>query len=370
MSYDKYIKYKNKYLQLKAKYTQVGGNLKWEIDNVFEHGEPATTQITKEESALLVLNSTSGKQKVIDYGHLINERGQKLINEEGEMNYKYVINADGRLGSRSSKKGTYEMTLTYIPDDTPRASAPPAIPPSSTPIRASGASAYAPPAIPPPSTPIHASGLYAPPLHSASGASVYAPTAIPPPSTPSTSASGASAYSYAPPAIPPPLASASGASAYAPPATPPPHASGPTLGSISASGPTLGSIYNYGVTDVSIPLSTFKTYGSHDATDATDNRPQLAYAPPPPAPLSPDKLGRLPLFMSISTVETGDRHKVLSVTYPNIGYLQPNNILKKDEATFIRVNDKQINMTFRDNVYPLKPTDDVDVWVYKYNFIV
>jgi len=291
MSYDKYIKYKNKYLQLKAKYTQVGGNLKWVIDNVFEHGEPATTQITKEESALLVLNSTSGKEQVIEAGHLINERGQKLKNEEGEMNYEYVINADGRTGSRSSKKGTYKMTLKFISDDTPRASAPPL---SMLPQR-----------------------------------------------------------------------SASGASAYAPPATPPP----------PASGPTLGSIYESSVPDATIPLSNFKYYGSRYATDYHPPSASGAYAPPPPAPLSPlllQKLGPLPSFMELGTVEMKDRprYRTLTVNGYDIGYLQPNNILKKDEATFIRVNDEQINMTFRDNVYPLKPTAKTDVWVYNYDFIV
>ena len=54
MSYDKYIKYKNKYLQLKAKYTQIGGNLIWEIDNLEQHDTPATTQITAEESNALI----------------------------------------------------------------------------------------------------------------------------------------------------------------------------------------------------------------------------------------------------------------------------------------------------------------------------
>ena len=345
MSYDKYIKYKNKYLQLKAKYTQVGGNLIWVIDNLLQHGPPATTPITQEESALLVLNSTSGKQQVIEFGHLRNANGHKLKNEKGEMNYKYVINADGRTGTRSSKKGTYKMTLTFIPDDIPRASAPPlSIPPHS----ASGSSAYAPPAYP---SPPHASA-YSQPQRSASGASAYAPPATPAPR----------AY---------------GASAYAPPATPPPHAYDPTLGSISASG----------VTDVSIPLSNFKSYGSPGATDATDYRPPRAsayappatppprasasgaYAPPPPAPRSPDQIGPLPPFMELDIVELKNKpkYKVLIVTDYGIsdGFTK-----EKEGAIFNKINDEQINMTFRGNTYPLKPTANAYQWVYNYDYEV
>ena len=51
MSYDKYIKYKNKYLQLKAKYTQVGGAGMWTI--IKNLGQLDTTPITKQESDAL-----------------------------------------------------------------------------------------------------------------------------------------------------------------------------------------------------------------------------------------------------------------------------------------------------------------------------
>ncbi len=82
MSYDKYIKYKNKYLQLKAKYTQVGGNLKWVIDNVYQHGPAATTQITDEESDALnnVKSKNSERAVTIGNGELKDARGNFFIN--------------------------------------------------------------------------------------------------------------------------------------------------------------------------------------------------------------------------------------------------------------------------------------------------
>ena len=62
MSYDKYIKYKNKYLQLKAKYTQVGGAGMWTI--IYEKGQTETTPITQEESNRLneVISINRGKK--------------------------------------------------------------------------------------------------------------------------------------------------------------------------------------------------------------------------------------------------------------------------------------------------------------------
>lgn len=54
MSYDKYLKYKNKYLQLKAKHLQMGGGLVWKILNLEQHGLPATTQITEKKMNFLL----------------------------------------------------------------------------------------------------------------------------------------------------------------------------------------------------------------------------------------------------------------------------------------------------------------------------
>ena len=287
MSYDKYIKYKNKYLQLKAKYTQVGGNFKWAIDNVYQHGPTATTLITQQESD--ALNEVILKNK----GHAVTIKSKELKDASNKKyDYSYTINADGITGTRSSLKGTYNMKLRY----------------------------YAPPATPPPP---------------ASGASAYAPPAI-------------------------------RASAYAPPATPPPRASGPTLG------PTLGSIYESNALDATIPLSKFNSYG---ATDATDYRPPRAsaYAPPatpPPAPLSLQELGPLPSFMELGTVEIAGtpRYRTLTVTGSDIGELLTNDIIKKGNATFKKISDNQINMTYKGNVYPLKPTWQTYVWVYNFDY--
>ena len=87
MSYDKYIKYKTKYLQLKAKHVQQGGAYMWVIT------DPRTTPITPAESRLL--------------------EEQSIIINSGELgpgySYSYKINANG-TGTRTSKTGTYEMT--------------------------------------------------------------------------------------------------------------------------------------------------------------------------------------------------------------------------------------------------------------------
>jgi len=143
MSYDKYIKYKSKYLQLKAKYTQVGGAGMWTISK--KEGQKDTTPITQEESDALnkVISNKKGQKVIIKHGELRDMNGNKLINYKdgipNEMNYKYVINANGINGTRESRNDIYNMLL--VPDDTQGASAPTA--PSSR-------SEYAPSSTPPP----------------------------------------------------------------------------------------------------------------------------------------------------------------------------------------------------------------------------
>jgi hypothetical protein len=121
MSYDKYIKYKSKYLQLKAKYTQVGGAGLWTI--FYKEGQKKTTPITQQESNALnkVISKNKGTIVIIDHGELKDTQGERLKNDKGEMNYSYVINADGKTGKRKSLSGTYIMIL--LPDDTQSASA-------------------------------------------------------------------------------------------------------------------------------------------------------------------------------------------------------------------------------------------------------
>ena len=101
MSYDKYIKYKNKYLQLKAKYTQVGGAKRWVITNVHQHGITATTQITIEESDALnkVKSFNKGRAVSIPLNNLVDATGNRY-------NYIYTIDANGETGKRTSLKGT------------------------------------------------------------------------------------------------------------------------------------------------------------------------------------------------------------------------------------------------------------------------
>jgi hypothetical protein len=151
MSYDKYIKYKSKYLQLKAKYTQVGGAGMWTISK--KEGQKDTTPITQEESDALnkVISNKKGQKVIIKHGELRDMNGNKLINYKdgipNEMNYKYVINADGKSGTRISLKGEYDMSLLSVytkgayGSSAPASSAPVYALPS-TPRSVSGASAH------------------------------------------------------------------------------------------------------------------------------------------------------------------------------------------------------------------------------------
>jgi hypothetical protein len=94
MSYDKYIKYKTKYLQLKAKHVQQGGAGGWVIRDRCKHGMPPTKEITEQESILLDTKKIKGTQVII--------RSNELL---PAISYSYVINADGITGTRKSKRG-------------------------------------------------------------------------------------------------------------------------------------------------------------------------------------------------------------------------------------------------------------------------
>jgi hypothetical protein len=184
MSYDKYIKYKNKYLQLKTKYTQVGGVGMWTIK--YDEGQPDTTPITQEESNRLnaIISQNMNTLITINPGGLTDENGKLLKNNKGEMKYKYIINADGKTGERISKSGSYKMNLIDITH--PSSAYPP--PPTAS------ASAYPPP-----------------PIASVS----YRPPTTPPPPTATTAPTAS--VSYRPPTTPPPPTAS--ASAYPPPPT-------------------------------------------------------------------------------------------------------------------------------------------------------
>jgi hypothetical protein len=215
MSYDKYIKYKSKYLQLKAKYTQVGGAGMWTIS--YEEGGKITTPITLEESNTLneAISKNKGKEVIINYGDLRDKNGKKLKNDKGDMNYKYIINADGISGTRISTNGEYKMI--FVPDDTQGASHSRVFAYASHPFTTTLPS---PRHAPPPfafSASAHR-GDPAQPSRSASGASgasllrasAYAPSHLPPrhpPPSTSTSTSASSASVYAPP--PPPRSASS-----------------------------------------------------------------------------------------------------------------------------------------------------------------
>lgn len=192
MSYDKYIKYKNKYLQLKTKYTQVGGGLLWVITNLSKYGK-ATEPITEKESNAINkrIPTSFDKTVEIEYGTLQDNDGNKI------NDYGYTIYSDGNTGTRNSFRGKYEMTLTYKQE-----------PPAQPPRYASGA--YGSSASAPPSR--YASGAYASPAQPsrfASALPVYAPRSAS--ALPASSGPPHRASAYAPPR----------ASAYAPP----PHAS-------------------------------------------------------------------------------------------------------------------------------------------------
>lgn len=116
MSYDKYIKYKNKYLQLKAKYTQVGGVGMWTINK--NPGQLDTTPITKQESDALNYAVSKNPRQVIEIKskELKDRNGNNVIDAQGKpVGYQYRIETDGKRGVRISyKNGTlivYNMNL-------------------------------------------------------------------------------------------------------------------------------------------------------------------------------------------------------------------------------------------------------------------
>lgn len=142
MSYDKYIKYKTKYLQLKAKNVQQGGAMMRVIDS-------GTTPITITESELLDKRKIPGQRVVI---------GSKELSPN--YRYSYVINADGISGTRTSMKDgvltIYKMTYKNVPDAS----------------QSPGGQVYAPPPL--------SSAQQAPPtLRSPPGGQVYAPPSGP-----------------------------------------------------------------------------------------------------------------------------------------------------------------------------------------------
>jgi len=161
MSYDKYIKYKTKYLQLKAKHVQQGGAGKWII-------EVGTTPITLAESRLLEerkSNGIPGKPVIIGYSYVINPNGitgirtslkggvkinypmkrleglwtitpgttpitpiesefldgQIIHGKTVKIGYSYVINSDGLTGTRTSMKDGIQASykMTYVQDAQP-----------------------------------------------------------------------------------------------------------------------------------------------------------------------------------------------------------------------------------------------------------
>jgi hypothetical protein len=262
MSYDKYIKYKNKYLQLKAKYTQVGGNLRWVIDDLEQHGPPATTPITQEESIAINKKIPSSGDRSIE----IKAGTLKDTNDNKISVYGYTIYSSGAEGTRNSLRGTYSMKLKDI-----------SIVPAS--ITQPPRSAY-----PPPPSSAH---LLSTPPHPS----------------------------------------------YVPPSTPPPH---------------------------------------HPPSTSTSVSGASAFRVPPPSS-KPHPGDKLPLFMSIGTIydEYGNKsHSTLVVQIIGLGFLGINQTIKKDDAIFNRINEKQINMTFRGNTYPLGSTADADTWTYHFDYLI
>ena len=306
MSYDKYIKYKNKYLQLKAKYTQVGGAGMWTINNLSQYGHPATTPITQEESnAILKRMSLSKNRSVnIDSGTLLNVSSNKM------NDYGYTIYSNGTTGTRNSKRGKYDMTL--------KESTPPTT--SSASYRASTASS----ASAPPLQPQHA---YAPPSLS------YQPPSPPPPPV--------SSVSYQPPSTPPTASSAS----YRAPSTPPP------VSSASYRAPPPAS---------SAPSST--PPASSTSAKILDLQKEFP---------------NLPAFMSIyeSNNPNVPQYTALVVELFDLSFLgineektryDVNDTKKRDGITFKKINDKQVDMTFKGKKYSLINNGEINIWMHKF----
>ncbi len=277
MSYDKYIKYKNKYLQLKAKYTQVGGAGMWTIE--YEEGQDKTTPITQEESDRLndIIRQNMNANITIEPSTLKNKDNDLLTNEKGDMKYKYIIHADGKTGKRISKSGEYTMKLT---ESTP--------PPSAS---------------------------YRYPLQSsASGASAPSPQ---------PQRAYAPSVSYYPPSTPPPASSAS----YRSPTTssasyrPPPAPSAPPASSASAK-----------ILDLQ------------------------------------KKFPNLPAFMSIyeSNNPNAPPFIALVVEWNDLSFLGINKEIDRDNVKFKRINDKQVDMTFRGKKYSLINNGEPSIWIHKF----
>ncbi len=108
MSYDKYVKYKNKYLQLKAIYTQIGGVRMWIIDESQE--KPKTTAIYREESEALNVAINLGNFKWYSY---IN---RKKAETDLAINIKNKFGKDVILiqGDWSDKLKTTPSRIKYI----------------------------------------------------------------------------------------------------------------------------------------------------------------------------------------------------------------------------------------------------------------
>jgi hypothetical protein len=114
--------------------------------------------------------------------------------------------------------------------------------------------------------------------------------------------------------------------------------------------------------------------------------PPPAYPPPPSHSVSgasafhahhpsskPPPGDKLPSFMSIGTIYDKDgnkSHSTLVVQIIGLGFLEINKITKKGDDTFKRINEKQINMTFRGNTYPLGSTADADTWTYHFDYLI
>jgi hypothetical protein len=284
MSYDKYIKYKNKYLQLKAKYTQVGGAGMWTINNLSQYGHPATTPITQEESnAILKRMSLSKNRSVnIDSGTLLNVSSNKM------NDYGYTIYSNGTTGTRNSKRGKYDMTL--------KESTPPTT--SSASYRASTASSASAP----------------PPVSSVS---------YQPPSTPPT----ASSASYRAPSTPPPVSSAS----YR---APPPASSAPS--STPPASSTSAKILDLQKEFPNLP-AFMSIYESNNP-----NVPQYTALVVELFDLS---------FLGINEEKT--RYDV-------------NDTKKRDGITFKKINDKQVDMTFKGKKYSLINNGEINIWMHKF----
>lgn len=95
------------------------------MDISYQEGQRITTPITQEESNALnkLIQLNKGMELNIIGGTLIDASGKKY-------DYSYKINADGKTGTRTSLKGTYNMIL--IPNEIPKSPSVSAQGPSTT----------------------------------------------------------------------------------------------------------------------------------------------------------------------------------------------------------------------------------------------